>query len=322
MTRLLCALVLLGVLLTPALAGEALPQGQGLAAKYAGDDGIRKDPAVVFADGFECYEPTWEGEWPPSWDGVIPPRTADPAHVHRGARALELKVQPVKGAPATYAVLDSRDQPHQVPSADRSASVYTWYDAGTYQGSTGYDAMFARWYVMFAPGFSPGPLDRAAGALVGARTHWWIVEFSAKTKSDGENLYVAAAVPVRSAGGASAAEQLIMSTLGPDTEPASRDTYLGTQFLPQTQFAPQPGRWYCLEIMLKPNTPGKADGEQALWVDGKLIGHWTGLHLRDTENLKINGFWLQLAVAEDSPPTVMWCDDVVVAKSYIGPMAQ
>lgn len=34
-----------------------LPEGDGIAAKYPGDQGIEQDPAVVFADGFEdCSE--------------------------------------------------------------------------------------------------------------------------------------------------------------------------------------------------------------------------------------------------------------------------
>jgi hypothetical protein len=33
-----------------------LPEGDGIAARYPGDQGIETDPVVVFADGFETVE--------------------------------------------------------------------------------------------------------------------------------------------------------------------------------------------------------------------------------------------------------------------------
>ena len=46
--------VLAALLCTPALAAEReLPEGDGLAARYIFDQGITKDPAVLFAEDFE-----------------------------------------------------------------------------------------------------------------------------------------------------------------------------------------------------------------------------------------------------------------------------
>src|SRR5215218_9481322 len=51
MQRLVIAFLL--VTTAAAAAADNLPQGAGLAAKYPGDQGISKDPAVLFADDFE-----------------------------------------------------------------------------------------------------------------------------------------------------------------------------------------------------------------------------------------------------------------------------
>ncbi len=96
----------------------------------------------------------------------------------------------------------------------------------------------------------------------------------------------------------------------------------------------RPGRWICVEVMLKANsTPEKADGEQAFWIDGRLQGHFKGIRWRSTNRLKINSFWL-LYYNTDQPARhnkdphpesrvmEVWFDDIVVATEYIGPIAK
>ncbi|MHC4569367.1 MAG: hypothetical protein ACYTE3_26880, partial [Planctomycetota bacterium] len=93
-----------------------------------------------------------------------------------------------------------------------------------------------------------------------------------------------------------------------------------------------PGRWYCVEVMLKANSsPDKADGEQAFWVDGELYGRFAGFRWRTTKELKINTFWL-LYYNTDQPARhnrdprpqdrvmEVWFDDIVIATEYIGPI--
>jgi len=93
-----------------------------------------------------------------------------------------------------------------------------------------------------------------------------------------------------------------------------------------------PGRWYCVEVMLKANSsPDKADGEQAFWVDGELCGRFTDFRWRTTDQLKINTFWL-LYYNTDQPARhnrdprpqervmEVWFDDIVIATEYIGPV--
>ena len=73
--------------------------------------------------------------------------------------------------------------------------------------------------------------------------------------------------------------------------------------------------------MVKANTPGERNGHVAFWLDGKLVGDFPNLRLRDVEGLKINRASLQMSSMNKmtKKPVTMWFDDVVVATSYIGP---
>jgi hypothetical protein len=106
--------------------------------------------------------------------------------------------------------------------------------------------------------------------------------------------------------------------------------YWGNSFAPKEPQQIPTDRWICVEIMLKCNSaPDKADGEQAMWIDGKEVGRWGDFKWRTDSKLKVNGLWLldyitELAPRQNSvkdPRKVnrAWFDDVVVSKSYIGP---
>ena len=57
--------------------------------------------------------------------------------------------------------------------------------------------------------------------------------------------------------------------------------YWGNFFDPPQPAAIEPGRWTCVEAMLKTNSaPDAADGEQAFWVDGKKVGEFKGFRWR------------------------------------------
>jgi hypothetical protein len=79
-----------------------------------------------------------------------------------------------------------------------------------------------------------------------------------------------------------------------------------------------------MEMMVQANTPGKADGRQAFWVDGRKVGDFEGIAWRSTADLKVNAFWLLSYITEHSAKTNkvnrVWFDDVVVATEYIGPI--
>jgi hypothetical protein len=74
--------------------------------------------------------------------------------------------------------------------------------------------------------------------------------------------------------------------------------------------------------MVKANTPGLRDGRIALWLDGAIIADFPNLRLRDTTDLKIDRVGISLHGNGGILATSKkWYDNVVVAKSYIGPMS-
>ena len=104
--------------------------------------------------------------------------------------------------------------------------------------------------------------------------------------------------------------------------------YWGNSFAPEKPARVECDKWICMEIELKCNTPGKADGEQAFSIDGKEVGRWKGIRWRTDPKLKVNGIWIMLYVTENAakqnkvePPKSVrvWFDDIVVSKKAIGP---
>jgi hypothetical protein len=132
-----------------------------------------------------------------------------------------------------------------------------------------------------------------------------------------------------------------------------RLTY-GNRFISDENLTAEKGKWICVEFMMKMNDPvTERNGEQALWIDGKLWakdgqiishlgegfpnGYWTGdtfhpdpdsdpfegfLWLAYEGRKKINWIWLSLYIssATNGHVSKVWFDDVVVATEYIGPI--
>lgn len=79
-------------------------------------------------------------------------------------------------------------------------------------------------------------------------------------------------------------------------------------------------RWVCLEMMMKLNTPGQADGEMAFWVDGELGHREQGMQWRDVPELQLNKVWVQHYIdsGDADQPNRIWWDDIVVSTEPIG----
>ena len=90
---------------------------------------------------------------------------------------------------------------------------------------------------------------------------------------------------------------------------------------PKTQPDIKRNQWICAEFMLKENTPGKPDGEQAFWIDGELRGHWKGVNWRKSKTLHANALTLEAYVTDrwtKNPVNAVYFDNVVIASEYIG----
>lgn len=85
------------------------------------------------------------------------------------------------------------------------------------------------------------------------------------------------------------------------------------------------GPWICVEFMLQENTPGEPDGEQAFWIDGRLLGHWKGINWRTSPSLRANALTLESYITDrwtKNPVNVVDFDQVVIARRYVGPAAR
>ncbi len=76
--------------------------------------------------------------------------------------------------------------------------------------------------------------------------------------------------------------------------------------------------WYAMETMVVANTPGEADGEMSLWIDGVLVGHHDGIRWRDDPALLLNHFIVWNYYPETEVPHSIWFDDLVLSTEPIG----
>lgn len=82
-------------------------------------------------------------------------------------------------------------------------------------------------------------------------------------------------------------------------------------------------RWYCIEQYLKLNTPGQDDGVLQAWLDGQEVLNRRDVRLRLVPALKIEKFWLDVyhgGTAKSPYNQDIYIDNLVIARSYIGPM--
>lgn len=90
------------------------------------------------------------------------------------------------------------------------------------------------------------------------------------------------------------------------------------------------GRWYAVEYQVILNSQGVSDGIGRMWVDGQLVAERTDLRIRGNfgaavklNTVRVGGWYSNGAggnsCANPSRPSRLFMDDVVIAKSYIGP---
>jgi hypothetical protein len=98
--------------------------------------------------------------------------------------------------------------------------------------------------------------------------------------------------------------------------------YWGNNLYPADaeRVALQRDRWYCLEQMIRVNDVGKADGELAAWIDGKLYIHYKGFRWRSAEDVKLKRFEIGVYVHQAKQDNTVWYDDVALSTGYLGPV--
>jgi predicted amidohydrolase len=274
----------------------------GLATKYPGDDGIANDPAVLFSDNFESGDMK-------KWD-------------QQRGRVVMTGDKPNSGAWCVQMPME-RGKNH-------GGDAIKWFMPGA-------DAVYARLYVKFSPDYQYNHHFVWLGA--NQRTNKWSAFGKAGLKPNG-TYYSTGMEPWFAWGKNPPPGEVNLYTYYLDMEQDRKmNKYWGNGFFPPgpgkgtsagaARVIPPLNQWQCWEFMIQANTtPDKADGKQAMWVDGKLVGEFTGIRWRNDLDLKVNCFWLEHYGYDEGDPTKqywkdsqsVWFDDVVVARRYIGPM--
>lgn len=274
---------------------QLLPAGKGLAADFAADAGIAEHRDVIFADNFE------QGTLGARWDST------------RDEKSKVLQLVPTGDADA--------------PVGKRALQVTATLGENTGGGLTKWfesaDAIYIRFYTRF-----DADCDyihhfctlRANKSLQGKDR--WSGFGGAGEKPDGAERFSTALEPWGNWQRWPPPGRWNFYSYWHTMQRSPDGRYWGNGFRPMDQPNIERGVWICAEMMLKHNTPGQDDGEQAYWIDGQLRGHWRGINWRTSPSLRANAFTLESYVTDrwtKHQTNIVYFDNVVIARSYIGP---
>jgi hypothetical protein len=307
-------------------AAEPLPSGHGLARAHPGDAGIAHHPAVLLAEDFEHGSlDTLRRRWNEveNKDGRVLEFAADVPAASPGRSSLQVT-----------ATLGENTGGHLYKRLDPIR-----------------ERVFARFYVKFA---DDAPYLHHFSGLGGHNppSNW--PQGTAGLQATGDKRFSARIEPNGRYGSIPAPGGWMFYTYWHDMKQSADGGFWGNGLWPEGRPGPPPGRWQCVEMMVKCNTVGQSDGELALWLDGRLATHigpgtktgpWTGegfevradgrqtfegFRWRTVPELAVSYFMLSHYVTENAyrqnrvanPPKQnrVWFDDVVIATDYIGPI--
>jgi hypothetical protein len=310
---------------------QSIDVSNPIASQYPGDQGIKADQRVVFAEDFEDEF----SEIEPRWNTV------------RNKEVISLSDEVSDSSSGKQSLLMS-----QVHEKGTGADLYRVLKGG-------HDRLFTRMMVRIAEDCepihhfgtcvggnnpaTPWPSVKAGQPTDGSKAFWFGIEpFGSMWRWD----YYAYWCEMRGS-------------------PPRGNTW-GNSFIHDDSLAVERGKWTCIESMIKLNDVGQSNGELALWIDGRNVSHigpgfprgkwifdkfmpgkdgegvkWNhdigdrenfmtadggdpfeGFRFRTDDQLKINFVWLYTYITKGSPGHTnrVWYDDVVVATEYIGPI--
>jgi predicted amidohydrolase len=320
-------LVKLGV--PPAAVEEEAGRGAGgLASRHPRDAGIARHPGVLFAEDFEAGaideigkrwgEMSNQGGKVMTLSDDVPPGSA-------GRRSLKMT-----------ATLGENTGGH----------LYTRLPRGA-------EKVYARFYVKFSA--DTGYIHHFV-TLGGYRPPTAWPQGGAGERPRGDERFTAGIEPWGDYGRHAAPGAWNFYTYWHEMKGSADGKHWGNGLKPAAPALVPRDRWQCVEVMLRLNSrPEAADGELALWLDGKQVAHfapgarrgpWTGMGFtlageggepfegfrwRTNEELKVNFFWLLYYVTENAArqnrvpvpdrSQSVWFDDIVVGTEYVGPLA-
>jgi hypothetical protein len=183
----------------------------------------------------------------------------------------------------------------------------------------GYDRVYARWYCQFAEDFEQGNFMHFNRLFGGPPNDPYAAFGHAGTRPTGTDRFSTGIEPWSDYKKNPAPGVMAFYSYFPDMKASSDGKYWGNMFFTDPPVQIVRGRWYCVEMMVKCNTPGKHDGEQTAWIDGKQVVHVEGMRWRDVEELKVHCFRISLYLHDSPKVNRVWFDNVAVSTKYIGP---
>lgn len=291
---------------TASAAPPPLPAGEtGLAALFPGDANIQSHPDVLFADDFESYSlasqltTRWNQVYQSSYTRIA----TETSNVFAGGKSLEFRVPQQSAEVANEAIKTIN------PTEDTVfVRVYTKFEAGySASGSSHNGIAISAQYS--TPGVPANGTNKFYVDIENSR------ESTSETSPGRTNIYVYHPEQRSEWGDHWYPDGRVVPF---DLTPGD----FGPYFVARPNFTPQLDRWYCYELMVKANTPGQRDGRIAVWIDGNLVADFLNVRLRDVSSLKIDRILIGLHIGSNTVrQNKKWYDNVVVAKSYIGPMS-
>jgi hypothetical protein len=197
-----------------------------------------------------------------------------------------------------------------------------------------HDRLYARWYVLWEPGFDFGAPNHGGGLHAGARELLGRSGFR-PTGADFITTTVDVATWDHRPIMYSYYRGMYQDCVDPEGQcwgdhfPCTMDegeSYCTNPIHRESTPLPvlETGRWYCIEMMVDEGTPTSdpelADGSLDIWIDGVEYGPWSGLWMRTTPDLKITILWLSIFFHGEHAVEGILLDNVVVSTEPIGPV--
>jgi len=288
---------------------------KGIASRHVGDKGIENDPDVVFTEDFEEDSiDAVKSRWEEAKDNGVMSLSDD---VPPGSAGKSSLLMTHTGGRGTGGHLYRRLPP-------------------------GYEQLYLRFYVKFDNDCYPIHHFVHIGGY-NPSTRW--PQGGAGEKPAGDERFTTGVEPYGKAW------RWDFYSYWMEMKACPTGDYWGNDFINDATLKVEKGKWICVELMMKMNSPvTESNGEQALWIDGKpwgkdcqLISHlkkgcprgrWVwdsfipdpdsepfgGFRWRNDDELKLNFLWMLLYITDAPEGYVsrVWFDHIVVAKKYIG----
>jgi hypothetical protein len=255
---------------------------------------LERPGEVVFVDRFESEESFagwFEVQGRKEGRAVI-----DREQVHGGKGALKLTAKANDGQSS-------------------GASAVRWL------GNAGHDCLHLRYWIRYAKDYDQGNLNHTGGSLAGvAGDFQWAGMGTAGQRPAGDDHFSTRVEGWRDWRRTAAPGWLFCYAYWMDMKRDRDGNYWGNMMGPAEgeRIVPARDRWLCVEQRVQVNTVGKADGELAVWLDGKLYLHYTGFRWRSSEEVRLKRTALMVYVHAAEQDNTVSYDDVVVATGYVG----